>query len=405
MEKEILIYLVQKHIAGTLTESEKTELAAHINRKQNKEVTSSILEDLLVQYKATQDVDEKRLMPLVKGILQADTIVDTDVERDDASLYKGYEKKSGSRAARWVAVAVIVLAAAAGLYFYYFQPSVLTNAGIGSQPMINDAPPGSNKAILTTADGSSISLDSMKNGFVTQQGNVKVFKENNGTLLYRGSSEMNESILFNTIMTPRGGQYQLQLSDGSRIKLNSFSSITYPVWFTGNERSVTITGEAFLQVAKNAKMPFKVKVNDLEVEVESTEFNINAYSDEPNIKTTLLEGTLQLSKNSTKQALQRMQQSTFDRKGSFSLEKNVNANEIIAWKNGLFGFNHADIKTVMRQLTRWYDVDVVYEPGAPMNKVVTGEIRRTVNLSEVLKLLEKNDIRCRIDGKTLIVKS
>lgn len=404
MEKEILIFLLQKHIAGTLTESEKTELAAYLDRKQGKEVTTSLIQDMLLRHSPTQEFDEKRFTPLVTAILKTDAIgVDDNMEFASAAVPKIAKQKSRSGTIWWVAAAILVIAAGTVFYFYYFQQSVQADTVTNNKPLVNDAAPGGNKAVLTISDGSVFFLDSLKNGYIAQQGNVKLYKATNGTLTYRVSSEMNEAILYNTVMTPRGGQYRIQLSDGSRVKLNSFSSITYPVWFTGTERGVTITGEAYFEITKNAGMPFKVNAYDVQVEVRGTEFNINAYSDEPVMKTTLLKGSLQLSKNSATHVLQPLQQGRFDKEGNFSLQKKVNTDEVTAWRNGFFQFDNTDLKSIMRQISRWYDIDIVYESGSPVHKEIVGELRRNVNLSEVVKMLEKNEIRCRIEGKTLIV--
>ena len=399
MEKEILIFLLQKHLAGTLTDAEKTELGTYLDKKQSREAVTPVIEELLKQHNSAQPVDESRFMPLVNAILSADVI---EGEESSGSVKKLRSSRSTSKR-MWLAAIALFIVAAAGLYFYYFDRSTFAGAIGASAPLTNDAAPGGNKGVLTVSDGSEFSLDSVKDGFIIQQGNVKVYKDEKGTLTYKGSSEMNETILFNTVMTPRGGQYQIQLSDGSRVKLNSFSSITYPVWFTGNERNVTVTGEAYFEVAENAKMPFIVNAYDVRVEVKGTDFNIKAYSDEPVIETTLLKGDLAVGNNSGTHALEPLQQGRFDKTGNFSLKKNVNTTEIIAWRNGFFQFNSENLKSVLRQLSRWYDVDIIYEPRSPVNKEITGEIRRNVKLSEVVKMLQKNEVRCIVEGKALIV--
>lgn len=402
MEKEILIFLLQKHIDGTLNEDEKNELATYISRKQSRETTISTLEGLLHKHTATGTYDEKRFAPLITGILNADSISDEEVV--DTSTNKATSRNSGRKKLWWTIVVLIIISAASG-YIYYFKPfePTLAIANNSNKSVAKDAAPGGNKAVLTVSDGSTFPLDSIKSGFITQQGNVKLIKAANDELLYKPSSEMNGTVLYNTVTTPRGGQYQILLSDGSRVKLNSFSSITYPVFFTGTERSVMITGEAYFEVTENARMPFKVMAYDMEVEVQGTEFNVNAYMDEPYLKATLLKGSLKVSKNSEKHVLQPMQQGQFDKEGKFLLEKSVDPKEVMAWRDGLFEFNNVDVKTVMRQLSRWYDVDIIYESGAPLDQEVIGEMRRDVHLSELIKLLEKNGVSCRIDGKTLIV--
>ena len=403
MEKETLLFLLQKLNSGTLTQDERIELASFFNKKQNKESASAALEELISQHGKSQAFDEKRYNPLIAGILKADTVVDTDEEETETEEIGISNPKAGGKKGWWMLLAAIVILVATGAYFYYFRPDL---AGINtstSKTLVNDVPPGGDKAVLTISDGSTIALDSIPNGFVAQEGNAKITKSANGNLQYQTSSEMNDANLFNTVTTPRGGQYLVILADGSRIKLNSSSSITYPVAFTGPERSVTVTGEAYFEVTANSKIPFKVRVYDMEVEVQGTQFNINAYLDEPAMKTTLLNGTLKLSKNSKTHMLQPSQQGIFDNQGNFLLEKNVDANQLSAWRNGKFQFNNSNLQTIMRQLGRWYDVDIVYERGFPQDLPVFGEIRRDVPLSEVVKLLDKSEVHCKIQGKKLIV--
>ena len=404
MEKEILNFLLQKHIAGTLTEDEKVELDTFISRKQSKEAIVMALENLLHQHTSEQNYDEKRLMPLVKGVLSADDTSDSQLVITDTATLPKAKRKRGGKKIWWLLILAIVLAGAAFAYFYYFKTFDFTT---GSQddnpPGQNDAAPGGNKAVLTVSDGETFALDSAETGLISQQGNVKLTKARNDELKYIGTGRLNEASMFNTVSTPRGGQYQIVLSDGSRVRLNSTSSITYPVSFSGSERNVTITGEVYFEIADNSGIPFKVRAYDMEVEVAGTDFNINAYTDEPEMKATVLKGSLKLHKNSAKQVLQSLQQGHFDNDGNFIVEKNVDVNEVMAWKNGMFNFNNADLKMAMRQIGRWYDVDVIYEVGAPVKQPVTFRLQRNVNLSEVVQALKKNDITCRIDGKTLTV--
>ena len=403
MEKETVNFLLKKLIDGTLTESEKTELTATITRKQYKELFTSNLETLFLQQTGNREFDEKRFMPLVAGILKADAIREEEgmasVNAEESSVGRSWGKKIW-----WFIIPLIVLAAAAFYFFYYRSIATRSSVANNNLTVTNDVEPGRNKAVLTLSDGSTIDLDSAARGFLAQQGNAKVIKAPNGELRYNVSGETAPAHLFNTVTTPMGGQYQLILSDGSRVKLNSFSSITYPTSFSGKDRSVTITGEAYFEIVKNPKIPFKVNVYDLEVEAVGTQFNINAYNDEQSIKTTLLTGSVQLTKNSVKRILQPAEQGKFEKDGSFLLEKNIDTNEVMAWKNGMFEFNNVEVRTVLRQIARWYDVDIVYERGAPEKEVVFGDIRRNVKLSEVIKMLEKSAISCKIDGRKLIVK-
>jgi len=268
----------------------------------------------------------------------------------------------------------------------------------------NDFLPGKNTAILTLADGSTIVLDSAKNGALTSQGNTKVIKLNNGQLAYSSSGATNE-VLYNTMSTPRGGQYKLVLSDGSKVWLNAASSIHYPTSFPGNERKVEITGEAYFEVAHDAKKPFKVSVNNMEVQVLGTHFNVNAYRDERTINTTLLEGSVKVTKGSSMSILKPGQQAIIQQAGDdkkITVENNIDVEAVIAWKNGYFSFTNADMTAVMRQISRWYDVDIVYEGKIPDRKF-GGEISRNLNASQALKILQASKVHFRIEGKKIIV--
>lgn len=204
--------------------------------------------------------------------------------------------------------------------------------------------------------------------------------------------------MFNTMRTPRGGEYRLQLPDGSKVWLNAASSITYPNIFTGDTRSVEITGEAYFEVAKDAARPFKVQAGNMKVEVLGTHFNINAYPGEPVIKTTLLEGAVRIQDAVLKPG----QQASLAATGQFRVEDDVETEEVMAWKNGFFQFNDADMPTVMRQLENWYDITVAYEGRVP-KRSFGGAIQRSLPLSKVLDILEENNVRFKIEGRNITV--
>ena len=265
-----------------------------------------------------------------------------------------------------------------------------------------DIAPGGNKAILTLADGSTIILDSAANGKLTQQGNSNIVKLNNGQLAYNTLNEKPTEIVYNTISTPRGGQYQLTLADGSKVWLNASSSLRFPASFTGNERKVEITGEAYFEVAKNASMPFIVSAKGMNVEVLGTHFNINSYTDEAAIKTTLLEGAVKVSKGNAIQILSPGQQAQLNNVGQITVSKNADVDEIMAWKNGSFVFNSTDIENIMRQISRWYDVDVSFD-GNISKELFSGIVSRTSKLSQVLKIMERAGVKFKIEGKRIVV--
>lgn len=266
-----------------------------------------------------------------------------------------------------------------------------------------DIAPGANKATLTLANGREIVLTDAKNGKLAAEDKTMITKTADGQLVYSGTDNNND-LAYNTMSTPRGGQYTLTLSDGTVVILNAASSLKYPASFTGNERKVELTGEAYFEVAHNKAKPFKVVTNGQTVEVLGTHFNIMAYNDEAEIKTTLLEGAVKLSDQHDAILLKPGQQGYISKESSKFKAVNVDVSEITAWKDGLFVFNGTDLHSLMRQLSRWYDVEVVYEPGVK-DDVFFGKIRRKSNLSKVLKILELGDVHFSIEGRKLIVKN
>ena len=275
------------------------------------------------------------------------------------------------------------------------------NAEGREQRFKNDVSPGGDKATLTLADGSSILLDDAQNGTLAQQGSSKVIKVG-GKLMYDPTNNNSKEIVYNTISTPNGGQYQLELPDGSLVWLNATSSIHFPTSFVGKERHVEITGEAYFEVAKNRDMPFIVTVNGAEVQVLGTHFNVNAYSDEDNVKTTLLEGSVKFVSGANINMLKPGQQSQLASNGLIKVVSNVDVDEVVAWKNGMFDFENAGIETVMRQLSRWYDVEIEYK--GKTDDLFIAEMRRNIKLSDALKALELTGrVKFEIQGKKIIV--
>jgi transmembrane sensor len=320
----------------------------------------------------------------------------------------------------WAAAAVIVLLLGVGLY-RLLQPPV--------QPAIvavqeTDVPPGGNRAVLTLSDGSTIILDSASNGILAQQGSTQVLKTNSGQLAYSPSTGGGRGeAAYNTLSTPRGGQFQLTLPDGTKVWLNASSSITYPVAFTDDERRVAIKGEVYFEVRPRYrkrqqagetgdKVRFMVNVNgQAEVEVLGTHFNINAYDDEESIRTTLLEGKVKVVNressivNPPSAILKPGQQASISAQSNKSSQIVVltpNIDQVMAWKNGAFNFENLSLKEVMRQLARWYDIEVVYAGKAPSVTFV-GEMGRDVHLSKVLAFLKGSRINCHMEGARKLV--
>ena len=306
-----------------------------------------------------------------------------------------------------VAAAAVVAVCITSSYFLFLSKSKpsATIAKTHTLALINDvAAPDANKAILTLGNGKRIVLDSAANGSLAQQGNAVVSKLNNGKIAYNADNNVAAKIQYNTLTVPKGSKpVQLVLADGSEVWLDVASSITYPTAFAGKERNVEITGEAYFEVAHDANRPFRVKAGNTVVQVLGTHFNVNAYGDDAEIKTTLLQGMVKVITANADLTITPGEQAvtSIDQPG-IKMNKDVDLDEVIAWKEGLFNFNDANLKTVMRQLSRWYDVNVIYQGDIP-ERQFGGEMQRNLNLSQVLLLLQKNNIHFRIEGKNLIV--
>ena len=298
---------------------------------------------------------------------------------------------------RWIAAAVLLLVIGSAAYFFWPKTK---SQPIAAKPIekTNDVLPGHEGAVLSLSDGTKIVLDNAKNGALALQGDVKIVKQN-GQIVYTGK---NGEVLYNNITTERGRMWSVTLSDGTKVWLNAESSLHYPLTFTGNERLVEMTGEAYFEVAHNAAMPFKVKVANQVVEVLGTHFNINAYTNEPLVRTTLLEGLVRISKGNSKELIHPNEEAAVSNNGTNIRVNKVDAQDAIAWKNGYFSFHNADLKTVMRQLSRWYDIEVVYGNNIPHSEF-EGAIDRSLNLSAVLRILEKTRVQFKIEDKKLII--
>lgn len=299
---------------------------------------------------------------------------------------------------RIMAVAATVAAIVFGVWFYTGSLIKNDNSEILSK---TDIAPGSNKAILTLANGKRIALSNAKTGIVINLGSLKY---NDGSLVEKTSVEGTELL---TASTPRGGTYKVTLADGTRVWLNADSKISFPAVFTGDQRKISLSGEAYFEVFKDKKHPFVVESKGQKVEVLGTHFNVNAYDEETMIKTTLLEGSvrvtnLDVNRKSDMVILQPNQQSVLADNNSIVV-KQINVDEAVAWKNGYFRFRDENIAVIMRQLARWYDVAVVYEGEVP-KALLNGKITSNRNISQVLKMLEKTkEVQFKIEGRRVVV--
>lgn len=295
----------------------------------------------------------------------------------------------------WVAAASVIGIVLAGIGLYRSKGGT-ANSSLVSQHAKPDIVAGHEGAILTLADGRSIVLDSAQNGKITD-----VAVKNGNEIEYRNSGRT--SIESNTMSTPKGRQFSVVLPDGTRVWLNAASSITYPTAFAGNERRVSITGEAYFEVAPDAVKSFDVYAGGMDVQVLGTHFNINAYRDEGSIKTTLLQGSIKVTSAGKAQLVRPGEETIITADRQIRLSRDVDVDAAVAWKNGFFQFGDASLRQVMRQLERWYDVEVVYEGNVP-DKVFEGRISRQANLSQVLKILQESGIHFEITERKLLIK-
>jgi len=306
---------------------------------------------------------------------------------------------------RYAAVFIIV----SSLAVFYFKSSNPKTTGVTAQVensvMQHDIAPGSAGAILTLADGTRLVLDSIANGKVATQNGPTVSLQN-GELRYNGDGSNGGSIVYNTVTTPKGRQFQTTLADGTRVWLNAGSSLRFPTAFTGKERRVEITGEGYFEVAKQAAKPFIVSTDHAtEIVVLGTHFNINSYENEASIKTTLLEGSVNVrtqSGNRNAQVIIRPGQQAQLADGKFKINTDIDVGKVMAWKNGVFNFNDAKLEEVMRQLERWYNIEVVYEKGIPELEFM-GKMGRDLSLAKVLRGLEMSEVHFRLEERRLIV--
>ena len=303
---------------------------------------------------------------------------------------------------QWAA-AILITIGAGSLFFIH---TARHSNKIAYNRNLKPIKPGTTTATLTLANGQSIVLDHAKNGVLASSGNTVIQKLKNGLVTYNNTNSASASAdlnALNTISIPRGGQYTITLPDGTNVWLNSKSSLTYPVTFSGTDRKVTLTGEAYFEVAKNKEHPFIVHAGLVDVRVLGTHFNVNAYSDESDVKTTLLEGSVKLSHENSSAVLLPGEQGIAGPLSATIQTKKVNVSHVIAWKNGYFIFKGQKIDDIMRQISRWYDVDVEYKGSVP-GETFGGIYSRNKDINELLNGLELTGlIHFKIEGRRIIV--
>ncbi|WEK35606.1 MAG: DUF4974 domain-containing protein [Candidatus Pseudobacter hemicellulosilyticus] len=381
--------LFEKHIRNAATRAELDELSVLLEQYSNEEL-EGILEPLAAATIPDPDFRQQDWETLIQSILQQEQLAPASPQRPVRLL----------RMTRYAAAVVLILLGTAA-YFYFSREQ--DKAPLAAVQQDQEAAPGRNGAILTLADGKQLVLDSLQNGRIADQTGTRLTLDN-GRITYDASKA--QAVAYNTMTTPRGRQFRLTLPDGTGVWLNAASSITYPTVFTGKERLVQVSGEVYFEVARERAGLFKVLLDSATtVETLGSSFNIQAYRDEAAIKTTLISGSVRVLAHNNSLQLQPGQQAILPQAGpgtAISMADRPDIEQVLAWKNGLFNFNGYNLRAVMREIGRWYDLDIVYE-AVPEPGEVMGEIERDLSLSQVMRLFEAMHIKYRIEHKKLII--
>lgn len=385
--------LLDKYLVKNISDEEKKELAKLVELPVYQLQLAALIDESFNDSKAILNPE-----PDSEGIYQR--ILEIGKLKQPAKIVAINKRRP---VLKWIAAASILFVVIAALYLT--QQHKASENKIAQAKIHDVKPPQSNRATITLANGQQIYLDSLLTGAVAIQGNAKVLKTDESQVIYQSTNQKSQVVEYNTLTNPRGSKViNLTLADGTNVWLNSESSLRFPTAFIGNERKVEITGEAYFEVAHDAAKPFVVNNGDMDVQVLGTHFNINTYSDEPSAKITLLEGRVQVKKNDKYVYLNPGQQAIVQpSQDDIRVKDDADVSEVIAWKDGRFLFNSADIETIMRQVARWYDVDVVYQNKT--GKTFSGGLPRSNNVSVLLKILEATgSVNFEINGRQIIVK-
>jgi hypothetical protein len=402
MNETIFRELVEEHLSGELATEGKKRLAAALEQPEYQALLAELLAETFSS--GVYDLPETpALQERLTSLLEART----------GLQLRPAAKKPVRMVFRWVAAAVLVLAIAGAVFLYLpagkkpSAPAIARTQPLPPQKVRfkNDVTPGKTGAVLTLANGRSLVLDTMHDGVIVTESGMEIRKLN-GQVTYRLSDLFKQKsgnrLVYNNISTASGNQYQLLLSDGTKVYLNANSTIHYPLAFTGKDRTVSVTGEAYFEVALNASQPFRVELPDgTAVNVLGTHFNVQAYHVNK-IRTTLVEGAVQLTRNQVQGVLTPGKSGGFDKAGQLQVEDHVNTDKATAWVNHDFYFDNDDITEVMEQISRWYGIEVVYKKN--IEERFTGIISRNVGLAQVLAMFENTtNIHFTIEGKTITV--
>jgi ferric-dicitrate binding protein FerR (iron transport regulator) len=392
LPKERVFYLLEAYISKRSTPAEENELMTWILEAGEDAGLKDFVWDIWNQQHPEKHLSDADWNTIYARVMKA-----------SGNVLPPAKIRSTGRFGLAVAAAAALVILFTGYHFYF--SSTPQPAAVAITPVTNDiAPPSASKAVLTLVDGTSIEVDGTANGTIAMQGNVSIVKRANGEIAYAGKDT--KAVGYNTFSVPRGSKpLSLILSDGTRVWLNVGSSLTYPTAFTGRERRVTITGESYFEVAHNAAMPFRVQHGNVTVSVLGTHFNVNTYDDETAQRITLLEGSVLVNKKSISRLLQPGQQASISHEESnnINVSGEVNLEEVIAWRDGKFRFSESmDIGDIMRQISRWYNVDIEYKGS--ISQRFWGTISKDVNVSQVLKILEATGgVKFKVEESKIVV--
>ncbi|NLR67846.1 DUF4974 domain-containing protein [Chitinophaga varians] len=376
--------LAEKWLKGTITPEEAEEYAAWYNAGQDAPV------DIPASFAANEAEHEERIWRKITARTGF---------RDHTATAAPLRRRRW-----WAAAAVTAAIVTAGYCWHHWQIKAPRPQRLAT--VRPDALPGSDKAVLTLGNGRQIILDSAGNGALAQQGGVHIVKKADGSILYVDDhSGTVTDTLYNTMTVPKGGQYKLTLPDGSRVWLNAASSLKYPVAFSHQERTVELDGEGYFEVSATAASPFRVKVRNTQIAVLGTSFNVMAYPDETGIQTTLLTGAVKVKQGNNEKIISPGQQAVVNNENGHISVGETETALATAWKDGQFRFAGNNIPMVLRQISRWYNIDIVYQGSIPQGHI-TGKVPRNMKLSGVIRILELSGVRCRQEtGRLLIFPS
>lgn len=411
-EKNVrLRYLLQAYITDRIAPIELSELKLYVSEINSDEGLYDIIDSLW------SEIDDEQPLTVNSDLIFRKIINDPRILADKEEQETTLSHTKIKLSVRWVASIAAMLLVAASVFVYFYSddrarsPATEASMAAAEQPVL----PGGNKAMLTLADGRVIALDDIAEGSVVEQDGFRIVKTNDGQILYEPvDAGPTMEITYNTVNTPKGGEYRLVLPDGTKVWLNAASSLRYPVQFSGKERLVDLTGEAYFEVShvkkRDGRVPFVVRTAQQEVEVLGTHFNIKAYPEEAATKTTLLEGSVRVSLNgahyqpSVSSILKPNQQATIAKGSQHISLATVDPINAVAWKDGNFAFHDNTIVEVMNTIARWYDVEVEYEGDAVKNKLFGGTISKFESFEKLLKTIElTGTVKFKIDGRRVIV--